>query len=115
MQEQTCQTPGREAIHESSTGVKLGRRPCRYESREVVAEETRDSVKEELGASSGGGGPDPSSGDGRGSRASNATEELGASSSGGTGGRRLVVVASDGGNVEAVAESNGTRDVGKGG
>ncbi|KAK9105477.1 hypothetical protein Scep_022321 [Stephania cephalantha] len=39
-----------------STGVKLGRQPCLCASRGVVAEETRNSVKEEPRASSGGGG-----------------------------------------------------------
>ncbi|KAK9098177.1 hypothetical protein Syun_025222 [Stephania yunnanensis] len=79
--------PGREATHELSTGVKLDRRPCRYASRGVVAKETRNSVKEKPGASSGDR----------------------------TGGRGAVVVASGGGNVEAAAESDGTRDGGKGG
>ncbi|KAK9133331.1 hypothetical protein Scep_012859 [Stephania cephalantha] len=79
-----------------STGVKLARRACRCVSREVVAEETRNSVKEEPGASSGGREPGPSSG-------------------GGSGGRGAVVVANGRGNVGAAAESEGTCSVEKGG
>ncbi|KAK9143361.1 hypothetical protein Syun_012761 [Stephania yunnanensis] len=69
-------------------------------AREVVAEETRNSVKEELGASSGGGGAGPEQ------RWRRIAE---ASIVGGTLGRGAVVVASGGGNVGATAKLDGTR------
>ncbi|KAK9087440.1 hypothetical protein Syun_029834 [Stephania yunnanensis] len=102
-----------------STGVKLGRRLCRCASCGVVAEETRNSVKEEPGVSSGGEGAGPSSGgagaEQRRRRIAEASSVDGTRGRGGRGtqGHGAVLVASGGENVGAAAKSDETRGGGK--